>query len=61
MQKKNIIHCKLPCQRDTSKENFGLFDVGPVSRQLLTRADDFFRVLFFLTLTGELTRSQVPK
>ena len=36
-------------------------DLDPVLRQLLTRADDFFGVLFVLTLPDELTWSQVSK
>ncbi|ULA66018.1 MAG: hypothetical protein LZF62_50001 [Nitrospira sp.] len=36
-------------------------DVDPIPRQLLRRADDFFGVLFFLTLPDELAWSQVPK
>ena len=36
-------------------------DVGPIPRQLLTRVDNFFGVLFVLTLPDELTRRQVPQ
>lgn len=36
-------------------------DVDPIPRQLLRRADDFFGVLFFLTLPDELAWRQVPK
>jgi hypothetical protein len=36
-------------------------EVGSIPRQLLTRADDFFGVLFVLTLPDELTRRQVPQ
>jgi hypothetical protein len=36
-------------------------DVGPVMRQVLTRADDFFGVLFSLTLYDKLIRGQVPE
>jgi hypothetical protein len=42
-------------------ENFGPLDVGPILRQLLTRAKGFFGVPFYLTLTDELPRGQVPK
>jgi len=34
-------------------------DVGPILRQLLTRAEGFFGGLFFLTLSDELTRRVV--
>src|SRR6267143_3942224 len=33
---------KLPRQGDTSKGEFPAVDVGPVPRQILTRAPDFF-------------------
>ena len=41
--------------------NFWPRDVGPVSRQLLTRAESFFDGLLSLTLADELAWSQVPK
>jgi hypothetical protein len=50
-----------PVNETLAMENFQRFDVAPVLRQLLTRAEDFFGVLFVLTLTDELTRSQVPQ
>ena len=53
--------CKLPRQRDTSKGELLASDVGPILRQLFTRADDLFGVLFFLTLGDELARGQVPE
>ena len=43
------------------KERKSVIDVGPVSRQLLTRADDFFGGPFVLTLGDELAWSQVSK
>ncbi len=52
-------NCKLPCQRDTVREEFLTSDVGPVLRRFLTRADDFFDDPFFLTLADELARRQV--
>lgn len=36
-------------------------DVGPVPRQVLTRAEGLFGGLFSLTLGDELTRRQVPE
>ena len=36
-------------------------DVGPVTRQSLTRADDFFGNRFGLTLFEKLRRGQVPE
>ena len=36
-------------------------DVGPVLRQLLTRAENLFGGLFTLTLCDELVRGQVPE
>ncbi len=36
-------------------------DVGPVTRQSLTRADSFFGSRAGLTLFSKLTRSQVPE
>ena len=36
-------------------------DVGPITRQFLTRADDFFGDLFSLTLCDKLIRGQVPE
>ena len=38
-----------------------LVDVGPVLRRFLTRADDVFDDLLFLTLVEELIRGQVPE
>ena len=36
-------------------------DVGPLSRQLLTRAEGFFGDLLFLTLDDKLSWGQVPE
>jgi hypothetical protein len=36
-------------------------DVGPIPRQLLTRADDFFGDLFSLTLFNKLIRGQMAE
>jgi hypothetical protein len=36
-------------------------DVGPVTRQSLTRPDDFFGELVCLTLGNKLIRGQVPE
>jgi len=44
-----------------STEKFGLRDVGPASRQLLTRADDIFDDQLHLTLADKLIRGQVPQ
>jgi hypothetical protein len=52
---------KLPRQGDTSKGELSTVDVGPVTRQSLTRADDFFGNLFGLTLCEKLIRGQVPE
>ena len=52
---------KLPRQGDTAKGELRASDVGPVTRQSLTRADDFFDVLFGLTLVEKLIRGQVPE
>lgn len=54
------------CQREGTVPRDNLYkpvhgsDVGPVPRQRLTRADDFFDGPFVLTLTDELARGQVP-
>ncbi len=53
--------CKLPRQGYTAKGELRASDVAPVSRQLLSRADDFFDDPFFLTLSDELTRRQVAE
>ena len=37
------------------------YDVGPVLRRSLTRADDFFDDLLSLTLYEKLIRGQVPE
>lgn len=50
-----------PLKETVSMENFGFIDVDPIPRELLRRADDFFGVLFFLTLPDKLAWSQVPK
>jgi hypothetical protein len=36
-------------------------DLGPIPRQVLTRAEDFFDDLLSLTLSDELARGQAPK
>ena len=41
---------KLPCRGDTSIENEGQADVGPVMRRLPTKAHDFYGSLDSLTL-----------
>ncbi len=56
-----LTFCKLPCQRDTGNGEFLTSDVGPLSRQLLTRAEGFFGDRFILTLCDELIRGQVPE
>jgi hypothetical protein len=52
---------KLPRQVDTSKGELPTVDVGPVTRQSLTRADDVFGGLFNLTLCDKLIRGQVAE
>ncbi len=47
--------------KDTGPRKSNGSDVGPLPRQLLTRAEDFFGVPFFLTLADELTRRQVAE
>ena len=55
-------YCKLPVDRDTHQENLLAHDVGPLSRQLLPRAEGFFGDLFALTLCcDKLIRGQVPE
>jgi hypothetical protein len=56
-----ILKLKLPRQGDSSKGELLAVDVGPVLRQLLTRAEDLFGGLFNLTLCDKLIRGQVPK
>ncbi len=51
---------KLPCQRDTATGELLASDVGPVPRQLLTRAEGFFDDRLPLTLADKLIRGQVP-
>jgi hypothetical protein len=50
-----------PSFETVHKESFSGTDVGPLSRQLLTRAEDFFDDLSSLTLVGKLIRGQVPE
>ena len=38
-----------------------VFDVGPVTRQSLTRTEGFFDDLLLLTLCDKLIRGQVPE
>ncbi len=52
---------KLPRQGDTAKGELPAGDVGPVTRQFLTRADDFFDDLYDLTLCNKLVGRQVPE
>jgi len=50
-----------PHLRDYCKWTQNLADVGPLSRQLLTRAEGFFGNRFSLTLCDKLIRGKVPE
>ncbi len=52
---------KLPRQGDTANGELRAFDVAPILRRFLTRADDYFDDRLSLTLCDELVRGQVPK
>jgi hypothetical protein len=52
---------KLPRQGDSFNGELLASDVGPITRQFLTRADDFLGDLFSLTLCDKLIRGQVPE
>ena len=58
---RNMILCKLPRQGDSGTGELLAADVGPVSSQLLTRAEGFFNDRLFLPLRDELIRGQVPE
>jgi hypothetical protein len=53
--------CKLPRQADTTKGELVASDVGPVTRQGLTRTDDFFGDPNGLTLDDKLVRGQMAE
>ncbi len=53
--------CKLPRQGDTAKGELRASDVGPVTRQSLTRTEGVFDDRLSLTLCDKLIRSQVPE
>jgi hypothetical protein len=50
----------LPEKVDGLQRDKSAIDVGPVPRQFLTRADDFFGDRFNLTFHKKLIRGQVP-
>jgi hypothetical protein len=52
---------KLPRQGDSVKGELPAVDVGPVTRQSLTRAEGFFDNLLSLTLCEKLIWGQVPE
>ena len=51
----------IPSRDTLSQSKLDPVDVGPLLRQFLTRADDFFGDLFRLTLCDKLIRRQVPE
>lgn len=51
----------LPCQQDTTKEDFGRLDGGPIPRQFLARTDGLFDGWFTLALHDKLIRGQLPQ
>ena len=59
--KRKGLHRKFPRQGDSSNGELPTVDVGPITRQFLTRADGFFGGPDYLTLSNELIRRQVAE